>query len=243
MTIGEVSRLTGVTIRTLRYYDRIGLLRPAQITEAGYRIYDEAALQRLHTILLFRELETPLEDIRRILDSPDFDPLPALRMQQTLLRMRRQHIDRLIDLTNTLMQKGMTHMDFSAFDKRQMEDYARQAKAAWGHTDAWQDYTSRENTRQPGDSAVYGQQLMALLGQFGRTRPVSPDHPESQAFVGQMQTFITDHFYACTDEALLGLADLYETDRFRRRIDHAGGEGTAGFLARAIRIRLAEQDA
>lgn len=243
MTIGEVSRLTGVTIRTLRYYDRIGLLRPAQITAAGYRLYDESSLQRLHTILLFRELETPLEDIRRILDAPDFDPLPALRMQQTLLRMRRQHIDRLIALTDALMQKGMTHMDFSAFDKRQLEDYACQAQAAWGHTDAWQDYAARERTRQPGDSAAYGQQLMDMLGQFGRTRPASPDSPEAQAFVGQLQAFISDHFYTCSDEVLLGLADLYETDDFRRSIDRAGGEGTAAFIARAIRSRCAKQDA
>lgn len=243
MTIGEVSRLTGVTIRTLRHYDRIGLLRPVQVTEAGYRIYDESSLRRLHTILLFRELETPLEDIRRILDAPDFDPLSALRRQQTLLRMRRQHVDRLIDLTDTLMQKGMTHMDFSAFDKRQTEDHALQAEAAWGHTAAWQDYAARERTRQPGDSAAYGRQLMDMLGQFGRTRPASPGSPEAQAFVGQLQAFITEHFYTCTDEVLLGLADMYETDSFRKSIDRAGGEGTAALIASAIRIRCGSRDA
>lgn len=242
MTIGEVSRLTGVTIRTLRHYDRIGLLPPAQVTQAGYRLYGDASLQRLHAILVFRVLELPLEEIRRILDTPGFDLHRALTLQRTLLIMRREHIDRLISMTDTLMEKGMTHMDFSEFDKHQMDDYARQAQAAWGETGAWQEYASRERERKPGDSAAYGQQLMAMLGHFGRTRPASPDSPEAQAFVVQLQAFITDHFYTCTDEILLGLADMYETGSFRRNIDRAGGEGTAAFIASAIRIRCGQQD-
>ena len=89
MNIGELSALSHVSIRTLRHYDKLGLLKPARVTEAGYRQYDEAALQRLHTILLFRELEFPLSDIKRILDAPDFDPAAALEKQITLLTMRR----------------------------------------------------------------------------------------------------------------------------------------------------------
>lgn len=237
MTIGECARLSGVTIRTLRYYDRIGLLRPSQVTEAGYRLYDDESLRRLHTILLFRELEVPLEDIRRILDSPDFDPRAVLAQQRTLLTMRREHIDRLIALTDTLDEKGMTHMDFSAFDKRQTEDYARQARAAWGQTEAWQEYERREKERKPGESADCGKQLMDMIGAFGRSRPASPDSREAQDFVARLQTFITDHFYTCTDAVLLGLAEMYGSGDFRKNIDHAGGEGTAAFIARAIRIR------
>ena len=242
MTIGEVSRLSGVTIRTLRHYDHIGLLRPAQVTEAGYRLYDEASLQRLHTILLFRELELPLEEIRRILDDPAFNPERTLAMQRRLLLMRRGHIDRLIDLTHTLEQKGMTHMDFNAFEERQSADYAAQAESAWGHTEAWQDYARREKTRKTGDSQRYGQELMAMLSGFGQNRPASPDSPEAQAFVLRLQAFITEHFYTCTTPVLRGLADLYETGDFRRNIDRAGGEGTAALLAQAIRICCDRQE-
>ena len=237
MTIGEVANLTGVTIRTLRHYDRIGLLRPAQVTEAGYRLYNDAALQRLHTILLFRELEFPLESIRRMLDTPGFDWQSALEMQRTLLMMKRGHIDRLITLTQTIHEKGMTHMDFTAFDKHEAEDYARQAEAAWGQTAAWQEYAVRQQKRAPGDNERAGQEMMAMIGQFGRSRPARPDSPEAQAFVSRLQAFITEHFYTCTDDALLGLADMYETDSFRRSMDKAGGEGTASFLAAAIRCR------
>ena len=231
MTIGEVSRLTGVTIRTLRHYDRIGLLRPGSVSPAGYRLYDESSLQRLHAILLLREIEFPLEDIRRILDVPDFDLRRTLQAHRTLLTMQRAHIDRLIDLTHTLEEKGMTHMDFSAFDAHRTDDETRQAREAWGHTAAWQEYEQRGAR----DSERNGQALMALIGEFGRSRPASPDAPEAAAFVRRLQAFITEHFYTCTDEVLAGLADMYQTPSFRRNIDRAGGEGTAAFLASAIR--------
>ena len=78
MTVNEVSKLTGVSIRALQYYDKIGLLHPAQYTEAGYRLYDDAALERLQQILLFRELEFPLKQIQTIPQSPDFDRDKAL---------------------------------------------------------------------------------------------------------------------------------------------------------------------
>lgn len=234
MTIGEVSRRTGVTIRTLRHYDRIGLLTPAAVTEAGYRLYDEAALQRLYMILLFRELELPLEEIGRILDHPDHEH--ALCLQETLLKQKRAHIDHLISLTQTIRQKGMIHMDFSAFDTRRQEDFTAQAEAAWGDTPAWQEYAQREKSRKPGDNARAGEALMALIGEFGQQLPEDPAAPRAQAFVAQLQQFITSHFYTCTLPVLRGLADMYETPEFRRSIDRAGREGTAAFLAQAIRI-------
>ena len=90
MNIGELSAKTHVSIRTLRHYDKIGLLRPTQVTDAGYRQYDESALQRLHTILLFRELEFPLTDIQRIIDAPDFDPLCKTVTGHHIFELREQ---------------------------------------------------------------------------------------------------------------------------------------------------------
>lgn len=241
MTIGELSRHTGVTIRALRHYDRIGLLKPVRTTEAGYRLYDETSLQRLHTILLFRELEFPLEDIRRIMDAPEFDAGAALDMQIRLLMMRREHLDGLIIRARELQEKGMKHMDFTAFDKRKMEDYAAQAKAAYGQTAAWQEYAAKEKSRRPGDSSEYGRKLMEMIGCFGKDRPADAADAAAQSFVQQLQSFITEHFYTCTDEILAGLADTYETDAFRRNIDKAGGAGTAALLAEAIRIYCGRQ--
>ena len=89
-TVREVSRITGVSVRTLHHYDAIGLLKPTAVTEAGYRLYDDAALERMQSILLFRELQFPLEDIKRILDAPDFDPITAFAQQVHLLDMQRE---------------------------------------------------------------------------------------------------------------------------------------------------------
>ena len=95
-SVKEVSRITGVSVRTLHHYDAIGLLKPTAVTEAGYRLYDDAALKRMQSILLFRELQFPLKDIKRILDAPDFDPMTALAQQVHLLEMQREHLEQLI---------------------------------------------------------------------------------------------------------------------------------------------------
>ena len=98
MTVHEVSELTGVSVRALHHYDQIGLLRPTRVSEAGYRLYGGEALERLQVILLFRELEFPLKEIKRILDSPDFERGRALEQQIALLEMKKEHLENLIDL-------------------------------------------------------------------------------------------------------------------------------------------------
>ena len=133
MTVNEVSKLTGVSIRTLQYYDRIGLLHPAGYTEAGYRLYDDAALETLQQILLFRELEFPLKDIKEIISSPDFDRSKALEQQIELLKLKKEHIENLIDLAIGIKAIGVKPMTFDAFDTKKIDEYAAQAKASWGN--------------------------------------------------------------------------------------------------------------
>jgi len=124
-TVKEVSQLTGVSIRTLRYYDEIGLLSPTQLTDAGYRLYDDRALERLQEILFFKELELPLETIRQLLEDPSQDRQSILQMQQTLLVRKRNHLNGLIELIDDIMQ-GVNTMNFEAFtddDIRQITDH------------------------------------------------------------------------------------------------------------------------
>ena len=97
MKVHEVSKLTGVSVRTLQYYDRIGLLHPSEYTGAGYRLYDDAALKTLRQILLFRELEFPLKDIQTIIQSPFFDRKKALDQQIELLQLKKERLENLID--------------------------------------------------------------------------------------------------------------------------------------------------
>ncbi len=236
MTIGEMARVSGVTIRTLRHYDRIGLLHPSRVTDSGYRCYDESDLQRLYLIRVFREVEMPLKDIRRILDRTDLDIAAVLDGQLRLLTMRREHISRLIEQVQHLQTKGLSKMDFTNFDSRQQADRRAQAQAAFGNTPAWQEFEQMENARHPRDSERYGEQLMAMLAEFGRSRPATPDSAAAQGFVQQLRDFLTAHFYTCTVPILRGLADLYESSDFTGTIDQAGGAGTAAFLACAMRL-------
>lgn len=238
MTIGEVSRIAHLSVRTLRHYDRIGLLRPCAATEAGYRLYDEDALKRLHTILLFRELEFPLADIRRILDTPGFDPMQALETQITLLTMRREHLDNLILLARGLKMKGLNNMsmNFDAFDTRKLDDYAAQAKAAWGDTPAYREFEQKHAGRTAEEDAGLERQLMDMLATFGKRRRIDPDCEEAQAMVQQLRNYLTANFYTCTIPILRYLADMYDGGGdFNRNIDQAAVEGTAAFLARAMR--------
>ncbi len=135
MTVHEVSKLAGVSIRTLQYYDKIGLLHPTGYTDAGYRLYDDADLERLQHILLFRELEFPLKDIREIMNSPDFDRSKALEQQIELLTLRKEHLDNLINFALGIKMLGVKYMDFSAFDKSKIDAYAKQAREMYGNTD------------------------------------------------------------------------------------------------------------
>ena len=124
-TIRQVAELSGVSVRTLHYYDEIGLLAPAAVTGAGYRLYDAAALARLQQILFFRELDFPLADIRRILDDPAFDRRKAMAGHRALLQLKLERLQRLIGLVDGILDgnitdsatKGETKVDFEAFDQ------------------------------------------------------------------------------------------------------------------------------
>ena len=137
-TVKEVSELTGISVRTLQYYDQIGLLPPAVRTQAGYRLYDDTALERLQQILLYRELAFPLADIKRILDAPDFDRNTALRQQIEMLEMKKEQLENLILFARGIELLGVKYMDFTAFDTAKLDAYAKQAKEIWGNTPEYQ---------------------------------------------------------------------------------------------------------
>ena len=237
MTVNEVSKLTGVSIRTLQYYDKIGLLHPAKYTEAGYRLYDEAALETLQQILLFRELEFPLKDIKEIISSPDFDRRKALEQQIELLTLKKEHIENLIDLAKGIKLLGVRKMNFDAFDTSKINEYAAQAKASWGKTSAYKEFEEKTKGRtKEEDQRVY-QGMIDIFGEFGQIRNTDPASGEAQALVKKLQDYITEHMYTCTKEILSGLGKMYAGGGdFTTNIDRFGGEGTAVFASKAIEI-------
>lgn len=235
-TVHEVSMLTGVSVRTLHHYDAIGLLKPTALTDAGYRLYDDAALARLQTVLLFRELAFPLAEIRTILDSPGFDLKEALKDHIALLKLQKERLDGLIVLADTMMNKGVNTLNFKAFDNKKAEELSKEVKEKWGNTAAYREFAEKDAAKEPGSRQSDTDALMEQFVRFGSLKNLSPDSPEVTGQVKALQQFITDRFYTCTDEILAGLGEMYVADeRFRNNIDRAGGEGTAEFVACAIR--------
>ena len=236
-TVKEVSLLTGVSVRTLHHYDAIGLLKPTRVTEAGYRLYDDTALGRLQSILLFRQLQFPLKDIRTILDSPGFQPMEALEQQIHLLELQREQLDRLISHARYIQKTGVFSMDFSTFDTTKIDQYAAQAKAKWGKTEAWKEFEEKTAGQTTAQMQSTGDDLMEIFAQFGAIRSASPASSEAQTMVARMQSFITQHYYNCTKAILQGLGQIYIAgDSMTENIDKAGGEGTAQFVHDAIEV-------
>lgn len=240
MTVNEVSRLTGVSVRSLHHYDAIGLLKPAKVTEAGYRLYGDAEVVRLQNILLFRELQFPLKQIRTILDSPDFDRQEALAQQIKLLELQLAHTQELISFAHRLQEKGVETMDFKAFDKEEIKQYEEEVRKRWGNTKAYDEYQQKAKGRTDMEHAEIGRQLMERFAEIGKLRQGSPAEQTVQEKIAGIQTFITENYYQCTDEIFRGLGEMYVGDeRMKRNIDKAGGEGTAAFVSQAIAVYCA----
>lgn len=236
-TVKEVSKITGVSVRTLHHYDAIGLLKPSKVTEAGYRMYDDTALSRLQNILLFRELQFPLKEIKAILDSPDFDPSEAIAQQIRLLELQYKHLGELLAFAREIQSKGVTNMDFDVFDKNEIEKYKAEVMAKWGNTKAYQEHAQKDIAGEEVGYDKSANELMAIFSELGGLKHLTPDSHEVQKKISELQKFITDHYYVCTNEILKGLGQMYVDDeRFRKNIDRAGGDGTAEFVSRAISV-------
>ena len=235
LTVNEVSKLTGVSVRSLHHYDAIGLLKPAKVTEAGYRLYGDDELKRLHNILMFRELQFPLKQIKAILDSSDFDQKEALAQQIKLLELQLEHTQELISFARRLQEEGVKEMDFKAFDKKEIEQYEQEIRERWGGTESYDEYQQKVKGRTDKEQEEIGSQLMLLFAEIGKLRRDSPTGQLVQEKVAGIQKFITEHYYHCTDEILRGLGKLYVCDdRMKQNIDKAGGDGTAEFVSQAI---------
>ena len=240
MQIKEFAEFTGVSVRTLHYYDEIGLLKPSYTDEiTGYRYYDKSALLRMQEILFYRELDFSLKSIGEILSSPDYDKEKALAAQKKLLTLKKERLERLISAIDGTM-KGKTVM--KAFDNSEFENYKQEVKEKWGKTEAYREHN--EKTRDYSDDKWnnLAGAMDGILAEFalclknGKT----PDSEESQLLVKKLKNFITDNYYNCTNEILAGLGQMYVADeRFRNNIDkHCNGN--AEFIRNSINYFCSE---
>ena len=240
LQIKEFAELTGVSVRTLHYYDEIGLLKPCFVDKQnGYRFYDETSLERMQEILFYRELDFPLKSIAEILASPNYDKQKALAEQKRLLTLKKDRLERLIA---ALEQAEKGEITMSAFDNNEYEtarqQYEDEAKQRWGGTDAYKESQAKtaDYSKEKWDGVLAG--MNGVFAEFAECKNggESADSKTAQRLVKTLQDYITANFYHCTNEILAGLGQMYVCDeRFKNNID-SHGEGTAEFVAEAIKI-------
>ena len=232
MQIKEFAELAGVSVRTLHYYDEIGLLKPSEVdAKNGYRFYDERSLERMREILFYRELDFSLKTIAEILSSPDYNKQQALSRQRKLLLSKKERLEQLIAAIDSV-EKGegfmTTNNDYEALKNQ----YAEEVKQRWGNTDAY-----KENQQRNTDFSKAAALLDAVFEEFAELNcsGTSPNDEPAKIQVEKLQQCITDNFYTCTNEILAGLGQMYVADeRFKTNIDKHG-EGTAEFVSACIK--------
>ena len=236
MQIKEFAEITGVSVRTLHYYDEIGLLTPAFVDKAtGYRFYDGNSLLRMQEILFYRELDFSLKSIGEILSSPNYDKNKALKEQKHLLTLKKERLERFISAIDGAV-KGDNVM--TAFDNSEFEKYKAEAKEKWGKTDAYKEHAQRTGNYSEQKWNDLAEGMDRIMAEFAlcMRKDESPDSVEAQNLVKMLQDHISENYYLCTNQILAGLGQMYVADeRFKSNIDkHA--DGTAEFICEAISV-------
>ena len=240
MSVKEFSVFTGLSVRTLHYYDEIGLLKP-DFTDSdnSYRYYGEKATERTLEILFLKELDFPLKEIANILSSPDYDKKEAFRKQKKLLTIKKERLERLISALESA-EKGTTLMkkfDNSEFDKAKSQ-YADEVKARWGNTEAYKESEEKAAKMSGAEKQGALDGMNFIMTEFSdcMKNGFPPESEAAQSLCKKLQQFITDNFYTCTKEILAGLGEMYVLDeRFKQNIDK-NGEGTAEFIRTALKF-------
>ena len=244
-TVKQLSTLAGVTARTLRHYNQIGLLNPESIGENGYRYYGEQSVLRLQQILFYRELGLPLEEIKKIMGRRDFDVLVAMKDHRMELHKRIQRLESLIKTVDKTIDhlKGDNEMSpkglFEGFSEEQKEEYARQAEQMYdpeivrASNLKWKNYSAeKKQAILEEGKQVYHDMIAAM--------PKGADSPEAQAGVARWREHM-DYFWTPNLEQLIGLATMYgQSSDFKANFD-AMHPDLADFMREAVKIYVNNQ--
>ncbi len=230
MKVKEVAELIGISVRTLHHYDEIGLLKPDQITDAGYRVYSDENLEKLQQILFFKELGFPLKQIRDIMNSPTYDQEEALRMHRKMLIEKRDRLTQMlqtIDKTIAYMKGEIMMTNKEKFEGFNFDHnpYEREARERWGS-----EIVDKANANVAG---MDQQQFNDIFRKLAAIRHLAPQSTEAQALMKEWYQLLNGiHSYSL--DAFEGLGQMYVLDeRFTQNIDQFG-EGLASFMCEAM---------
>lgn len=248
--VKEVAETTGVSVRTLHHYDRIGLLKPERVSSSGYRLYSDENLERLQQILVFKEMDFSLQEIKDIVDRPDFNRKENLKKHKELLlakKKRLEEIIRTVEMTIDSIEGGyqMKNNDmFKGFDMKEIEEhqkkYSEEAKERYGK-ETVEKVEKRTIGYSPEDWGEIQKKTDEIYKRVMAGMDLGPEDPGVQRAVADWRQFITDHYYDCTLDIFRGLGDLYVDDpRFTKNIDKYQ-QGLAAFFKEAIHYYCDQQ--
>ncbi|HIE5420197.1 TPA: MerR family transcriptional regulator [Clostridium botulinum] len=244
--IKEVADMAGISVRMLHHYDKIGLLDPESVSDAGYRLYSDENLDRLQQILFFKELNFPLQEIKIILDSPNFNKKEALETHKQLLLEKKIRLGKIIqsvDKTISSME-GEFKMNkkevLGAFDMTEIEEhqkkYSEEVKNKYGNTSAYKESNEKTSKYTKEDWNNIMKDWDIIYKKLANLMDKNPDDKEVQEYIHQFREHISKNFYDCTPEIFRGLGELYVNDeRFTANIDKYK-TGLSKFLREAINV-------
>ncbi len=244
--IKEVADIAGVSIRTLHHYDQIGIFKPEAVSSSGYRLYSSGDLEKLQHILFFRELDFTLQEIKEILQRPDFDRKNILKLHKELLVEKKKRLEKIIksvEITIASIEGGKEMKKeemFEGFDmaeiEKHKEKYAEETKQKYGNSDAYKESSRRTAKYTKEDWAGITAKGDEIYKRLADLMDRAPEDSDVQQAIAEKRQHITDSFYNCTPEIFRGLGELYVSDeRFTANIDRYR-QGLSEFLRKAINV-------
>ena len=250
MNVGEVAALAGITVRTLHHYDRIGLLTPSQRSATGYRRYTPADLDRLHRVLVYRDLGFSLEEVATLLDDPDADPAAHLRRQHRLLRERIERTQAMVAAVEKEMEAEQMGISltpeerFEIFGAHDPEQYEAEVEERWGETDAYAESKRKTSSYTKDDwlrIKAEGADLEARFAAAMRSG-VPADADPAMDLAEEHRQSITRNYYDCPPAMHAGLGRMYvEDERFTAHYEEIA-PGLAQYVSTAVQANAARQD-
>lgn len=243
MTINEVSKLTGITVRALHYYDEIGLLSPANYTQAKYRLYSNSELEKLQQIMFFKEIGFELKKIKEIFSTPNYDSQDTLKKHRQMLVLKRNRLEELISLIDRTLNGQNT--SFAAFDNSELtalqNQYYQEVLSRWGNTKEFKQFKEKSKTKRVNEWGELDEKVKEVFTEMASYISDSPEKPEVQKLVGRWQEFITENYYDCSDEILMCLGEMYVNDERFNNYFNQISDNLAEFVYKAIKIYCSEK--
>jgi DNA-binding transcriptional MerR regulator len=252
-TVGETARLAKVSVRTLHHYDQLGLLSPSSRTDSGYRLYEAEDLERLHRVMVFRELGFSLGEISQIVTDPDFDQTEALRAQRALLAEKTRRTEAMLAAIDAALAAAEGGNDMSDQERKEMfgelfdgfdpAEYEDEVQERWGDTDAYKQSAARTKRYTKADWQQIKDEGDANTVEFIRLKDsgIAPDAPDAMAAAAEKHAQLEKWFYDAPLEMFSNLSDMWVNDpRFKKNIDKPR-EGLAEYERDAVKAWVASQ--